>query len=233
MTTTVEETIENKPQCVGFIMDGNRRWAKDRNLPTMEGHKAGENIFYESARWIKEMRIPHGVFYAFSTENWLREKTEVAYLMDLFAVFLKKMIGEIHQDKVRVKMIGERSKFSPELQSLVKELEDMSAQYTDTTIWVALSYGGRSEIVTACNEAIQRGEIVDENSFAQLLYTAGMPDPDLIIRTGGDMRTSNFLPWQSVYSELFFTDTYWPAFTKEEFTRIVSQYGDRKRRRGK
>ncbi len=233
MTTPAEETIENKPQCVGFIMDGNRRWAKDRDLPTMEGHKAGEDIFYESARWIKEMGIPHGVFYAFSTENWLREKAEVDYLMGLFAIFLKKMIGEIHQDKVRVKMIGERSKFSPELQLLVKELEDMSAQYTDTTIWVALSYGGRAEIVNACNEAVKRGVPVDELSFAELLYTASMPDPDLIIRTGGDLRTSNFLPWQSVYSELFFTDTYWPAFTKDEFTRIVSQYADRKRRRGK
>lgn len=233
MATPSEEMIENKPKCVGFIMDGNRRWAKEQSLPTMNGHQVGERTFYECAQWIKEAGIPHAVFYAFSTENWLREKAEVDYLMDLFGVFLKKMISEIHQDKVRVKMIGERSKFSPELQALVAELEAISDQYIDTTIWVALSYGGRAEILAACNEAILRGEAVDEKSFSQLLYTAEMPDPDLIIRTGGDLRTSNFLPWQSVYSELFFTDTYWPAFTKDEFTRIVSQYGERQRRRGK
>ncbi len=219
--------------CVGFIMDGNRRWAKERGLPTMEGHKQGEDTFYQSARWIKEMGIPHAVFYAFSTENWLRDKAEVDYLMELFVSFIKKMKAEIHTDKVRIKVIGERTKFSQELQDLIKESEEMSAEYTDTTIWVALSYGGRTEILSACNQAIKAGVPIDEKTFASLLYTAGMPDPDLIIRTGGDLRTSNFLPWQAVYSELYFTDTYWPAFTKDEFTRIVAQYGERQRRRGK
>jgi undecaprenyl diphosphate synthase len=232
---TETQTILNTklPTCVGFIMDGNRRWAKDRDLPTLDGHKQGEGTFYESAKWIKEMGIPHAVYYAFSTENWLRDKAEVDYLMDLFLHFIKKMIAEIHTDKVRVKVIGERTKFSEELQGYIHELETMSAGYTDTTAWIALSYGGRAELVAACNQAIQRGVPVDETSFGDLLWTAGMPDPDLIIRTGGDIRTSNFLPWQAVYSELFFSDTYWPAFTKEEFTRILAQYGDRQRRRGK
>jgi undecaprenyl diphosphate synthase len=234
-TKTMSDTNQQIPvlDCVGFIMDGNRRWAKERGLPTMEGHKQGEDTFYNCARWIKEMGIPHGVFYAFSTENWLRDKAEVDYLMELFVSFIKKMKAEIHTDKVRIKVIGERTKFSQELQDLIKEAEEMSAEYTDTTIWVALSYGGRAEILRACNQAITAGVPVDEATFAALLYTAGMPDPDLIIRTGGDLRTSNFLPWQAVYSELFFTDTYWPAFTKDEFTRIVAQYGERQRRRGK
>ncbi len=223
----------NNPQCVGFIMDGNRRWAKEQGLATLVGHQAGEEKFYEAAAWIKEAVIPYAVFYAFSTENWLRDKVEVSYLMDLFEVFISKMIAEIKTTEVRVHIIGERRRFSPALQNLMNELEVVSAAYEGTTIWVALSYGGRAEIVSACNAAITAGVLVDENSFSTFLATAGMPDPDLIIRTGGDMRLSNFLPWQSVYSELFFSDTYWPAFTKDEFTRIVGQYADRQRRRGK
>lgn len=221
------------PTCVGFIMDGNRRWAKEQNLPTLDGHKAGEGVFYNSAQWVKELGIQHAVYYAFSTENWQRTHEEVSYLMQLFEFFLEIMLGEIDGVQVRVRVIGTREDFSPKLQSLIERLEAASARYSETTIWVALSYGGRAEIVSACNKVIATGVPVDEKSFTQYLQTADMPDPDLIIRTSGEQRLSNFLPWQSVYSELFFTDTYWPAFTKEEFTRIVGQYGDRQRRRGK
>lgn len=223
---------ENSPQCVGFIMDGNRRWAKEQNLETLAGHKAGLDVFYDVSAWIKEMNIPHAVFYAFSTENWLRKKVEVDYLMQLFKLFLERMLAEIRQYQVRVRIIGRQNDFSVELQDLMQKLETESVEYTTTTIWVAFSYGGRAEIVSACNEAIKNGVPVDEESFSQLLYTAEMPDPDLIIRTSGEQRLSNFLPWQSIYSELFFTPTYWPAFTKEEFTRILAQYGDRQRRHG-
>ncbi|MBY0538197.1 di-trans,poly-cis-decaprenylcistransferase [Patescibacteria group bacterium] len=221
------------PQCVGFIMDGNRRWAKEQNFATLDGHKAGESIFYDSAQWVKELCIPHAVYYAFSTENWQRNPAEVSYLMQLFELFLERMLGEITEVQVRVKVVGARADFSVHLQSLIERLETVSEQYTKTTIWVALSYGGRADIVSACNQAIEAGVPVNEESFGRYLQTNGMPDPDLIIRTSGEQRLSNFLPWQSVYSELFFTDTYWPAFTKEEFTRIVGQYGDRQRRRGK
>lgn len=219
--------------CVGFIMDGNRRWAKERGEETLVGHKAGEDKFYEVAQWVKEANIPHAVFYAFSTENWLRDKVEVTYLMDLFETFMLQLKGEIETIQMRVYVIGERTRFSPRLQELMSELEKASSHYTGTAIWVALSYGGRAEIVAACNQAIAAGVAIREESFSQYLWTAGMPDPDLIIRTGGDMRLSNFLPWQAVYSELFFVDTYWPAFTKDEFTRIVAQYADRQQRRGK
>ncbi len=233
MNDVLPEDAHVMPECIGFIMDGNRRWAKEQGLATMVGHQAGEEKFYEVAGWITEMGIPHAVFYAFSTENWLRDTVEVTYLMELFEVFITKMLTEVRTTKVRVRVIGERTRFSQVLQNLMSELEVASADYVDTTIWVALSYGGRAEIVAACNRAVVAGVPVDESDFAGLLSTAGMPDPDVIIRTGGDLRLSNFLPWQSVYSELFFTDTYWPAFTKDEFTRIVAQYADRQRRRGK
>ncbi len=215
-------------QCVGFIMDGNRRWATEQGLPTLDGHKAGERVFFESFAWLKEYQIPHAVYYAFSTENWKRSEMEVAYLLTLFAHALEAV------EEVVLRIVGDRSYFSDELQKKMADLENRSQQFTGgTTIWVALSYGGRAELVAATNEAITNGIPVTEETFARLLWTAGMPDPDLIIRTGGDMRLSNFLPWQSVYSELIFTDTYWPAFTKDEFTRMLAIYGERKRRFGR
>jgi undecaprenyl diphosphate synthase len=214
-------------------MDGNRRWAKENNLLTLAGHTAGKDVFYDVTTWIADMGIPHAVFYAFSTENWLRDQEEVGYLMNLFGSFIETLLLDVEKKKVSVQFIGNRNNFSVELQARMLELEEKSAQFTLTTIWVALSYGGRAEIVSAVNKAVVAGVTVTEASFPELLSTADMPDPDLIIRTGGEKRLSNFLPWQSVYSELFFSDTLWPAFTKDEFTRIVAQYGDRQRRRGK
>lgn len=215
------------PTCVGFIMDGNRRWATEQGLVTLEGHVAGKDKFFEMVKAVSALGIPHAVFYAFSTENWQRSEVEVVYLIDLFSEALKVI------ESVGVKIIGRRSDFNLDLQKSMAELEEKTCQYTKTTIWIALSYGGRAEIISAVNQAVTLGSSVTEETFNQLLYTAQMPDPDLIIRTGGEVRLSNFLPWQSVYSELFFTDTYWPAFTKDEFQRILAQYGDRQRRRGK
>lgn len=220
------------PHCIGFIMDGNRRFAKERGEATLLGHQAGEAKFYEVAQWVKNIGISHAVFYAFSTENWLREKVEVTYLQDLFLSFTKRMTTEVTTWQVRVRVFGNLASFSDELQTAIAELEAVSAKYTATTIWVALSYGGRAEIIQATNQAIKNGVLVDETSFTKLLFTSDMPDPDLIIRTGGQQRLSNFLPWQSIYSELFFTPTYWPAFTNDEFTRILAQYGERQRRHG-
>lgn len=214
-------------------MDGNRRWALEQNAETIFGHEAGEKKFYEVAQWIKEAHIPHAVFYAFSSENWKRSLLEVTYLQELFLRFTKRMLAEVHQWQVRVNVFGDLSLFSDELRQAVGELMQESARYETTTIWVALSYGGRAEIVAAVNKAIVVGRPVDDVTFARHLATAGMPDPDLIIRTGGDVRLSNFLPWQSVYSELMFTPTYWPAFTKDEFMSMLTQYGDRKRRFGR
>ncbi len=228
MTTPNNE----RPSCVGFIMDGNRRFATSQGKSALEGHIAGESVFVDSLHWVQDANIPHAVYYAFSTENWKRGEAEVAHLMQLFEQFVTRMIDEVHVHQVQVKIIGQREAFSTKLQEYIVEVESVSAQYSRQTVWIALSYGGRAEIVSAVNAAIAGGEELDEQRFAQLLWTANMPDPDLIIRTGGEQRLSNFLPWQSVYSELYFTDTYWPAFTKEEFMRILDVYASRQRRKG-
>lgn len=229
------------PASVGFIMDGNRRWAKEQNLPSFEGHKKGADVFSDCVRWVRDAGIAHAVFYAFSTENWQRSPEEVAYLMQLFRELLSRVDKEIAKEneanaekKVRLRIVGRRSDFDEELLTHMNEIEERSQAYTDatTTIWVALSYGGRAEIIEAVNEAVKRGELVTEESFSSLLWTADMPDPDLIVRTSGEQRLSGFVTWKSVYSELFFTDTYWPAFTREEFHSIVEAYAERERRRG-
>ncbi len=220
------------PGCVGFIMDGNRRFAKEQGLSAVEGHLAGKEKFLEVTDWLVEMKIPHGVFYAFSTENWRREKEEVQYLMNLFRGLLGQIKDGSDQREVNVRIIGRRDDLPEDIQNSIKELEAKKSQY-ETTIWVALSYGGRAEILAAVNRATALGEEVDEDKFSKLLSTADMPDPDLIVRTSGEKRLSNFLPWQSVYSELFFIDTYWPAFTKPEFERILNEYGNRERRIGR
>lgn len=222
------------PTCVGFIMDGNRRFAEQQGFETLLGHMAGKEKLYEVVNWVKEAGIPHAVFYAFSTENWRRTPKEVEGLMSLFMIAVRELRARTDTQPVRLKILGRKEDFAPDLQLEMNKLEEESGRghYT-TTIWVALSYGGRAEIVAAVNEAIKNNTLVTEDNFPEFMWSAGMPDPDIIIRTGGDKRLSNFLPWQSVYSELFFSDTYWPAFTKEEFTRILRDYAIRERRNGK
>jgi undecaprenyl diphosphate synthase len=220
-------------KCVGFIMDGNRRWARARGLSPVEGHEAGFRVLEDIVQVVHRAHIPHLVCYAFSTENWKRDGREVAYLMELFQEQLKRMHDATNEDRMRIRVVGRMSDFTEDIQLSVAELVAKTERYTnETTIWIALSYGGRAEIIDAANRAIALGEKVDEDSFSQLLYTKGMPDPDLIIRTGGEKRLSNFLPWQGVYSELFFTETLWPDFGEAEFQSILEAYGTRERRRG-
>ena len=208
-------------------MDGNRRFAAAEGLPAAAGHREGLVRFQEVIEWVGEERIAHVVFYAFSTENWRRSTSEVALLLEIFAEACEKKIT------TPIRFIGERSRFSEALQAKMTALEARQADSTiNPMVWVALSYGGRAEIVAAATALAATGSPITETTLAAAMWSAGMPDPDLIIRTGGDMRLSNFLPWQSVYSELMFTDTYWPAFTKAEFTRMLAQYGERKRRFG-
>lgn len=214
-------------------MDGNRRWAKSRRLPTLAGHKRGQEVFQDCVRFVRDRNIPHAIFYAFSTENWQREKYEVDYLMSLFEDVLKKVLKETEENKVKIKIIGRRSDFSLSLQKIMDQVEAKSRKYKSTTIWVALSYGGRAELIDAVNKAVESGKKVSEENFKQLLWTAKMPDPDMIIRTGGEQRLSNFLPWQSTYSELYFIDKLWPALTKDDFEDILIEYEKRERRRGK
>jgi len=229
------------PQCLGFIMDGNRRWATDQDLPTYEGHKQGGEVLRTCMEWLREAGIPHAVFYAFSTENWNRPEAEVTYLMDLFRQWLTEIDDKIHgegvsdHERIKVRVVGRRKDFAPDIVEQMNRLEAESLEYTKatTTVWIALSYGGRAEIVAAVNQAITNGEPVDEASFEALLQTADMPDPDLIIRTSGEQRLSNFMTWKSVYSELYFIKKHWPALTQDDFNDILDEYGRRTRRNGK
>lgn len=214
-------------------MDGNRRWAKAQGLPSFEGHRRGYEVFEEFVRYIRDAQIPHAVFFAFSTENWQRVTEEVTYLMQLLEVAMRRVLDGVEEDKVRVRVLGRRSDLPASLQAIISQVEEKSAHYETTTIWIALSYGGQAEITYAVNRAVSAGQSVTEESFNKLLWSADMPEPDMIVRTGGEKRLSNFMTWKSVYSELYFIDKHWPALTKTEFEDILEEYAKRERRRGK
>lgn len=221
------------PQCVGFIMDGNRRWAKKQNLPTLQGHAAGYETLKKIIAAVHTARIPHMVCYAFSTENWKRTEEEVGYLMKLIERAYEEITKQVQADgkNVALRVIGEIDRLPESIQSLIAKTKEKSKE-AELTVWIAFSYGGRAEIINAVNAAVKEGKEVDEKSFEKLLWTYGMPDPDFIIRTSGEKRLSNFLPWQSVYSEFFFTDTLWPDFGETEFQSILDEYEKRERRVG-
>lgn len=231
----MEQNAENKlPVCVGIIMDGNRRWAKEKGLLALEGHTAGYEKLKEVVRWAKELGVRNLVFYAFSTENWQRTQEEVSYLMDIFRKALSDEMEEIKKEGMRIKFVGQREKFSPDLQEMMKKTEEDTKDFPNGTVGLAVSYGGRPEILMAVNKLLKEGKKeASEEEFSNALWTAGIPDPDAIIRTSGEERLSGFLPWQGVYSELFFTRTYWPDFSKEEFQNILKEFAERERRNGK
>lgn len=227
--------MTNIPNAIGVILDGNRRWAKEHGLPSLEGHRAGFEKVQELVRWGRDLGVSTVYIYAFSTENWNRTKEEVSYLMELFgAAFSGTFIDEIVENDGRVVFLGDRSLIPSELVHEMERAEERTRNGKSGTLAVCLSYGGRAEIIAATNKLIREGkEITSEAEFSNALWSAGLPDPDLIIRTSGEQRLSGFLAWQAVYSELFFTDTKWPAFTKEEFLSIIEEFGNRERRRGK
>lgn len=225
---------ESIPECVGMIMDGNRRWAKERGLPTLEGHRRGYEKLKEVLQWVKDIGISHLIVYAFSTENWKRTQEEVGYLLDLFRLMLSKEVKRIKEEGGVIRCIGERERFPKDIQDLMVQAEAETKDGQGPTLVIALSYGGRAEIL----ETVKRlaGKQVThptEKEFDNELWTRGIPDPDIVIRTGGEKRLSGFLTWQSVYSELFFTDTKWPDFSKSEFQAMLSEFSNRKRNFGK
>jgi undecaprenyl diphosphate synthase len=224
-----------KVKCLGFIMDGNRRWAKENGLSRYAGHQRGMEVFLDSVSWVREAGLTDVVYYAFSTENWKRSKVEVASLMMLFREILSRLEAKLIEEKVRVRILGRRDDFAADLIKRINTLEQKSLEYKNakTTIWIALSYGGRTEIVEAVNQAVRQGKMVPEETFARALWTADLPDPDLIVRTSGEQRLSNFLTWKAVYSELLFIDKHWPALTKSDFEAILTVYEARDRRQGK
>ena len=218
--------------CIGIILDGNRRWARAHGVSKLEGHRAGVETLQKMVRFARDRGIKHLVVYAFSTENWSRDTDEVSYLMGLFSETIRKEMNELGKENVRVRFAGQRARFPLDLQQAMRDIEEKTSQNDAITLWTCLSYGGRAEIAAAAIAAAAKGTITEE-SLSQNMWTAEMPDPDIIIRTGGEKRLSNFLPWQSVYSELFFTETLCPDFNKEEFDAILEEFAQRERRRGK
>lgn len=221
-------------ECVGIIMDGNRRWARAQGKPVFEGHAEGYKRLQDTLRWTREAGIPHVVAYAFSAENWQRSEEEVGYLMKLFRSILENETKKMIEERVRVRFVGDRSRFSEDMQAMMTEMETATAEAYDVTLHLLMSYGGRAEIMAAANALLEEeATVANEEAFARNLWSYPMPDPDLIIRTGGERRLSGFLPWQSVYSELFFIDAFWPDFSRETFDTILAEFAARERRHGK
>ena len=212
---------------LAIIMDGNGRWAKAHRRPRLMGHKAGAETLDHVMHWCKEAGIRYLTVYAFSTENWKRSKEEVSGLMKLLSSFIKSKEKELVANGVRFRVIGRRSDLSAKLQKEIAALEEKTAG-GEFTLVVALSYGSRDEIVRAAMKF--KGSTEEE--FAACLDTAGIPDPDLIVRTSGELRLSNFLMWQAAYSEFYFTDKYWPDFDKAEFDKALASFAKRERRMG-
>lgn len=223
--------LKNVPQHVAIIMDGNGRWATRRGQRRGEGHKAGAKTLGDVLGWCGARGIRYLTVYAFSTENWKRPKEEVDGLMSLFARMLKAKEASFMRNEVRFRMVGRRGDLSPRLLAVIESLERKTARFERQFI-VAISYGGRAEIVDAANAARERGEPLTEETFRQFLYAPDVPDPDLVIRTSGELRTSNFLLWEAAYSEYYFTDTLWPDFSEAEFDRALASYAARHRRKG-
>lgn len=221
------------PTCIGIILDGNRRWAKARGLPTLVGHREGFENLIRAARWVREAGVKHLAVYAFSTENWNRSKEEVSYLMELYLKMAQTQTRELAKEGARVRFIGELHRFSPEIQKSIAETHALSEQNSDFTVWVCLSYGGRAEIVAAAQRLQEEGKEITEESLHSAMWSAEMPDPDIIIRTSGEHRLSGFLTWGSVYSELFFITPHWPAFSQDDLKNVLEEYNERDRRHGK
>ena len=227
------------PQHVAIIMDGNGRWAKKRGLPRTAGHAAGAETFRRIATYCRSIGVKYLTVYAFSTENWKRSRDEVESIMALFEKYLHEAIDEMEQDHIRLKVLGDLSRISPELRALIERTAEISTHYDGFQANICINYGGRDEIVHAarrfaaqCAAGERKPEELTEEAFGALLYSGGIPDPELIIRPSGEERISNFLLWQSAYSEYYFTDVLWPDFDERELDRAIAAYQKRDRRFG-
>ena len=224
---------------LAIIMDGNGRWAKAKNLPRAAGHKKGADSARDVIKFCVALGINHLTLYTFSMENWNRPDDEVNDLMNLLRFYLGKELHGLHKNNVRIRIIGDRTKLSEDIQSQIQQAEELTAKNTTLSLNVAISYGSRQEIVNAVKtiaEGVAKGSIsldeINDVSFEKYLYTSDIPDPDLLIRTGGEERLSNFLLWQSAYTEFYFTETLWPAFNKSELEQAVDEFNKRERRYG-
>ena len=217
---------------IAFIMDGNGRWAKKRGMPREYGHTVGVKTFRRIAEYCFRGGIDTVTVYAFSTENWKRPKREVDAIMKILESYLKIGMAEMAEDNIRIRFLGDKTPFSPELRTAMIELEEAS-KMNKYSLNIAANYGGRAEIVNTVNRLISEGTTeFTEELISSSIYTKGQPDPDLIVRTGGEMRLSNFLTWQSTYSELYFCDVLWPDLSESDIDLAVENYYTRKRRFG-
>ena len=227
------------PIHVAIIMDGNGRWAKARGLPRIAGHRRGAEAVKETVRAAGELGVSYLTLFGFSSENWKRPLAEVQDLMGLLRIYLRSEVAELHRNNVRFKVVGDRGKLAPDTISLIEEAETLTGANTGLVLTLALSYGGRQEIVQAARriaEDVKRGTLdpaaIDEDIFASRLFTADIPDPDLLIRTSGEMRISNFLLWQSAYTEFAFPDVLWPDFSRRHLEQALDDFQGRERRWG-
>ena len=222
------------PRHVAMIMDGNGRWAKKRFLPRVMGHKKGLDALEDLCRTCAEAGIPYLTVFAFSTENWRRPADEVSFLMGLFLAALQKKVAKMHKNGLRLKVIGDRSRFPAEIQAGIRDAEALTAANTGLTLTIAADYGGRWDILQAANALIKEGKSeISESDLAAKLMLAEAPEPDLFIRTGGETRISNFMLWQMAYAEFYFTDTLWPDFDSREMHRALESFQQRERRYGR
>ncbi|MEG0778098.1 MAG: polyprenyl diphosphate synthase [Oscillospiraceae bacterium] len=230
-----EVDFSNLPRHIAIIMDGNGRWAKARALPRTAGHAAGAETFRTIATYCKDIGIEYLTIYAFSTENWKRPPEEVSTIMGLLEKYLYEAIERMERDEVKLKFFGNTSVLSPKLCALIDRTNEISHRYEGCQVNVCLNYGGRDEIVRAAKALLaENADLAEltEEKFSEKLYSGGIPDPDLIIRPGGEMRLSNFQLWQAAYSELYFTETLWPDFDKAELNRAIASFQSRRRRFG-
>ena len=229
--------MDRLPRHIAIIMDGNGRWAKKRGLPRTAGHAVGAETFRRVATHCKDLGVEYLSVYAFSTENWKRPKEEVDAIMGILETYLHEAIETMERDRVKMKFFGDISVLSPKLQDLIAETEQISDTFDGVQVNMCVNYGGRSEIIRAAElwakdrDAGDTEELTEEK-FGSYLYSAGVPDPDLIIRPSGEYRLSNFLMWQSAYSELYFTDVLWPDFDERELDKAIIEYQQRDRRYG-
>lgn len=227
------------PRHIAIILDGNGRWARRRGLPRTAGHKVGAETFRTIATFAKELGLDYLTVYAFSTENWKRPDDEVSSIMKLLEKYLHEAIETMARDKVKMAFFGDLSPLAPHLQALCRKTEEISRGYDGCQVNICLNYGGRDELMRAarafaldCAEGRADPGHLTEEAFGRYLYSAGVPDPDLVIRPSGEMRLSNFLLWQSAYAEFYVTDVLWPDFTKDDFLRAMAAYQGRSRRYG-
>ncbi|MEE8356552.1 MAG: isoprenyl transferase [Anaerolineales bacterium] len=230
------EPLQKIPDHIAIIMDGNGRWALERGLPRLSGHKAGTENLREVIEACAEFGIKYLTIYAFSTENWNRPEEEIQGLMGIFRTMLDRELNNLHKNGVQLRHIGRLDGIDKRLQQKIQEAIKLTQGNQTLILNVAFNYGGRDEILQAIKEIVLNGENIedlDDNLFSKYLFTAGSPDPDLIIRTSGEFRISNFLIWQGAYAEWYFTPTYWPDFNKEELYQALLAYNERDRRYGK